>query len=147
VEVNFALKIAGALSFSDAGFSNDGRAPAAAVCVAPVFAGEVFPGAAGVWAPARMLADRTMIVAIAFMMTDCTKRRADWGTNIPITCMMLADGHVYSSHGIAGSLTLDASMCIGACLLAWWLLSKFDRRSFRTGLEIPEVAEILPQQN
>ena len=60
-------------------------------------------------------------------------------TNIPITYMMLADGHVYSAHGIAGSFTLDASICIGACLLAWRLLSNFDRKTFRANPQIPEV--------
>lgn len=60
-------------------------------------------------------------------------------TNIPITYMMLADGHVYSGHGIAGSFTLDASICIAACLLAWWLLSKFDRKSYRADPQIPQV--------
>jgi len=67
--------------------------------------------------------------------------------NIPVAYMMVADGRAYSAHGIAGSFGLDASVCIGACLLAWWLLSKFDRRSFRTSLEIPEVAEILRREN
>ncbi len=60
-------------------------------------------------------------------------------TNIPITYMMLADGHVYAAHGIAGSFTLDASICIGTCLLAWRLLSKFDRKTFRADPQIPEV--------
>ena len=64
-------------------------------------------------------------------------------TNIPITYMMLADGHVYSTHGIAGSFTLDASICIGACLLAWRLLSKFDRKPYRATLQIPEIVEAL----
>jgi PAT family beta-lactamase induction signal transducer AmpG len=62
-------------------------------------------------------------------------------TNIPITYMMPADGHVYSTHGITGSFTVDASVCIGACLLAWWLLSKFDRKTYRA--QIPEFAEAI----
>ncbi len=46
-------------------------------------------------------------------------------TNIPVTYMMVADGHGYSARGIAGSFGLDASISIGACFLAGLLLSKF----------------------
>jgi len=63
--------------------------------------------------------------------------------NIPVTYMMLADGHVYSAYGIVGSFTLDASICIGGCLLAWRLLSKFDRKPYRAALQIPDVIEAL----
>ncbi|MES2219424.1 MAG: MFS transporter [Acidobacteriota bacterium] len=64
-------------------------------------------------------------------------------TNIPITYMMVADGHIYAIHGIAGSFTLDASICIVTCLLAWRLLSKFDRKPYRAEPRIPKVAEAL----
>lgn len=67
--------------------------------------------------------------------------------NIPITYMMIADGHAYASHGIAGSLGMDASISIGACLLAGLLLSKFDRGTLRLSAPIPEVAEILRQES
>ncbi len=64
-------------------------------------------------------------------------------TNIPITYMMLADGHAYSAHGIAGSFTLDASICIGTCLLAWRLLAKFDRKTYLANPQIPGVVGAL----
>jgi len=75
VVVNLALKIAGALALSDTGFSSEGRGPAAAVWPALVLAGAVF--GVGVWDWARRLAHTTMAVAIAFIITDCTKRRGD----------------------------------------------------------------------
>ena len=68
-------------------------------------------------------------------------------TNIPVTYMMVADGHGYSARGIAGSFGLDASISIGACFLAGLLLSKFDRRTFGASPKLPEVADALQQEN
>jgi PAT family beta-lactamase induction signal transducer AmpG len=67
-------------------------------------------------------------------------------TNVPVAYMMLADGHAYSARGIAGSFGLDASICIGSCLLAGLLLSKFDRRTARAIPQFPEVADALHQE-
>lgn len=68
-------------------------------------------------------------------------------TNIPITYMMLADGRAYSARGIAGSLSLDASISIGACLLAGLLMSKFDRSYFRVSAHAPGNADALQQES
>jgi PAT family beta-lactamase induction signal transducer AmpG len=68
-------------------------------------------------------------------------------TNIPVTYMMVADGHGYSTRGMAGSFGLDASISIGACFLAGLLVSKFDRRTFRASPKLPEVADALQQEN
>jgi hypothetical protein len=61
--------------------------------------------------------------------------------------MMVADGHAYAAHGISGSLGLDAAICIGTCLLAGILLSKFDRNSFRAIPQLPEITGALPQED
>jgi hypothetical protein len=55
-------------------------------------------------------------------------------TNIPVTFMMVADGHGYSARGIAGSFGLDASISIGACFLAGLLLLRFDRKMNRRSI-------------
>jgi len=68
-------------------------------------------------------------------------------TNIPVAYMMVVDGHAYAAHGIAGSFGLDASVCIGACLLAGLLLSKFDRGSLRASSQLPGIAAALPQED
>ena len=68
-------------------------------------------------------------------------------TNLPVTYMMLADGHVYSAHGIEGSFTLDASICIAACLLAWWLLLKLGRKTDGAGLQMREADEALQAED
>jgi MFS transporter, PAT family, beta-lactamase induction signal transducer AmpG len=47
-------------------------------------------------------------------------------TNVPVTYVMLADGHAYSLGGIPGMFVIDAMIGIVTCLLAGFLLAKFD---------------------
>jgi hypothetical protein len=68
-------------------------------------------------------------------------------TNISVMYMMLAGGRAYAAHGIAGSLSLDASISIGACLLAGLLMSKFDRSHFRARAQAPGNADALQQES
>ena len=54
-------------------------------------------------------------------------------TNVPVTYMMVADGHSYSSVGIAGTFAIDASAGIAACTVAGILLARFDSKASRPG--------------
>jgi hypothetical protein len=56
-------------------------------------------------------------------------------TNVPVTYMIVADGHIYSIAGIAGTLAIDASMGIAACIVAGILLAKFVSKASRSGVE------------
>jgi PAT family beta-lactamase induction signal transducer AmpG len=49
-------------------------------------------------------------------------------TNVPVTCMVVLDGHAYSIAGIAGSLSVDAAISIVTCLIAGLLMPRFDRK-------------------
>jgi PAT family beta-lactamase induction signal transducer AmpG len=68
-------------------------------------------------------------------------------TNIPVAYMLVLDGRAYAAHGIAGSFGLDAALCVGACLLAGILLSKFDRMSFKAIPQLPEAVDAQRQEN
>lgn len=48
-------------------------------------------------------------------------------TNVPVTYMMVADGRAYSAAGIGGLLSADATISIGACVLAGLLMARFGR--------------------
>ena len=61
-------------------------------------------------------------------------------TNIPVTYMMVADGRAYSAAGIAGTLSVDASISIAACLVMGILLSKFDRKVSGAPIQPRELA-------
>lgn len=50
-------------------------------------------------------------------------------TNVPVTYVMLIDGHSYTAGGIRGIFTVDAAIGIGTCIIAGVLLAKFDRRA------------------
>lgn len=50
-------------------------------------------------------------------------------TNVPVTYVMLIDGHAYTSGGIRGIFAVDAAIGIGTCIIAGLLLAKFDRRA------------------
>jgi MFS transporter, PAT family, beta-lactamase induction signal transducer AmpG len=52
-------------------------------------------------------------------------------TNVPVTCVALADGHAYSRAGITGMLFTDAAIGIFTCLLAGLMLARFDSRAVR----------------
>ena len=56
-------------------------------------------------------------------------------TNVPVTYMMVADGHTYSISGISGILAIDGSMGIAACIMAGILLARFDSKASRPGDE------------
>ena len=53
-------------------------------------------------------------------------------TNIPVTYVMLIDGHSYTAGGIRGIFTIDACMGIGTCIIAGMLLARFDRSAVAT---------------
>lgn len=61
-------------------------------------------------------------------------------TNIPVTYMMVADGHAYSAAGIVGTFSADASISIAACLLMGILLSKFARKESSATVQPREAA-------
>lgn len=50
-------------------------------------------------------------------------------TNVPVTYVMLLDGHAYTAGGIRGIFAADAAIGIGTCIVAGLLLAKFDRRA------------------
>ena len=50
-------------------------------------------------------------------------------TNVPVTYVMLIDGHAYTAGGIRGIFAVDASIGIATCIIAGALLAKFDRRA------------------
>src|SRR5438046_6691794 len=121
---NCALKSAGALALSDAGVSRDGRGPAAE-WAAPVFEGAPLAGAAlgaGVWAWTKRFAHRTMMVAIAFMITDCTKRRGGSGRQRRQKCRFQ----------VTALPTFRA-----ASMLPWSNIRHSKRRPIQAGLAIP----------
>ena len=63
-------------------------------------------------------------------------------TNVPVTYMMLVDGRAYSPGGVTGTLAVDASISIAACLLMGLLLSKFDGKPFKSAEEVSIVSEL-----
>lgn len=56
-------------------------------------------------------------------------------TTVPVTYMIVLDGPAYSLGGVTGTLALDASIGIAACLLTGFLLSKLDRKPFKPAVE------------
>lgn len=62
-------------------------------------------------------------------------------TNVPITYILVADGHGYSFAGLAGLFATDALIGIAACLLAWVILRRFCPEGFRAGAEVAPTAE------
>jgi len=50
-------------------------------------------------------------------------------TNIPVTYVMLVDGHAYTAGGIRGILAVDAGIGIATCIIAGALLARFDQRA------------------
>lgn len=65
-------------------------------------------------------------------------------TNIPVTSVMLIDGHSYTAAGIRGIFTVDACVGIGTCIIAATLLARFDRSPNAAppiNLELVEAAD------
>ena len=63
-------------------------------------------------------------------------------TNIPVTYMMVADGHGYAMGGIAGTLAMDAGIGIIACMLLGLLLYWLPGRAFGAGAIEPLAASL-----
>ncbi len=68
-------------------------------------------------------------------------------TNVPVTLVMLADGHAYSAAGIRGTLATDALIGITTCLLAGLLLARFDRVMRGPAAGSARLTEALPEEN
>lgn len=66
-------------------------------------------------------------------------------TNLPLTYMMVIDGHAYSLGGVAGSFAADAGISIVICLLVGGLLYRLRGGSF--GSAQPAAEALLPQQD
>lgn len=62
-------------------------------------------------------------------------------TNVPITYVLVADGHGYSLAGLAGLYATDALIGIATCTLAWVTLKRFYPEVFRAGAETVLTAE------
>jgi MFS transporter, PAT family, beta-lactamase induction signal transducer AmpG len=62
-------------------------------------------------------------------------------TNIPVTYMMVADGHGYARGGVAGSLAVDAGIGIITCLLLGLLLYRLPGKTFGAGPIEPTAIE------
>jgi len=67
-------------------------------------------------------------------------------TNVPVTSMMVVDGRAYSPGGVTGTLAVDASIGIAACLLMGFLLSKLDHKQSKPAVERVSLASELLQQ-
>lgn len=68
-------------------------------------------------------------------------------TNVPVTYVMIADGHAYNAAGIAGTLGADAAIGIGTCLLAGLLLAKFDARPRAAEVVGAELMDAVQEEN
>src|SRR5579884_2801671 len=87
------------------------------------------------------------ITAMAMSQTFGLSCSARWLTcgSVPVTYMMVADGRAYSLGGVTGTLAVDASISIAACLLMGLLLSKLDRKPSKPAVERVSLAGELPQ--
>ena len=63
-------------------------------------------------------------------------------TNIPVTHMMVADGHGYAMGGVAGTLAMDAGIGIIACMLLALLLYRLPGKVFGAGAIEPLGASL-----
>ena len=68
-------------------------------------------------------------------------------TNIPVAYMMIADGHAYAVAGVAGSLTVDASIGIVACLLAGILLTRFGSQKADLSVQGADLVDAVQEEN
>jgi PAT family beta-lactamase induction signal transducer AmpG len=64
-------------------------------------------------------------------------------TNIPVTYMMVADGHAYAAAGIHGAFAADAAISILTCVVAGVLLARFGRRAEGARVELQEEAQVV----
>ena len=64
-------------------------------------------------------------------------------TNIPVTYMMVADGHAYAAAGIHGAFAADASISILTCVVAGVLLVRFGGRARGAKVELRDAAEVV----
>ena len=64
-------------------------------------------------------------------------------TCIPVTYMMVADGHAYAAAGIHGAFAADASISILTCAVAGVLLARFGRVAKDRVVAVQEAAEVV----
>jgi PAT family beta-lactamase induction signal transducer AmpG len=62
-------------------------------------------------------------------------------TNVPMICMMVADGRAYSVAGVVGTFAFDAATGILTCLVAAIMLARFDSKDFSS--EVPDLASTI----
>ena len=67
-------------------------------------------------------------------------------TNVPLTFMMLIDGHAYSYGGAAGSFAADAGISIATCLIIGTVLYRLSGKAFGAGHPAVDALHPLPQQ-
>jgi MFS transporter, PAT family, beta-lactamase induction signal transducer AmpG len=63
-------------------------------------------------------------------------------TNVPITYILVTDGHGYGLGGVAGLFATDALIGIVACSLAWLILKRYCPEGFGAGAEVALPAEV-----
>jgi len=68
-------------------------------------------------------------------------------TNVPMICMMVADGRAYSVAGVAGTFAFDAMIGIATCLLAAILLARFDSTGFSSGVPDSRPTAAMQEEN
>ena len=68
-------------------------------------------------------------------------------TNVPLTAMMLIDGHAYSYGGVAGSFAADAGISIATCLIIGTVLYRLSGKAFGAGPPAVEALQTLPQED
>jgi PAT family beta-lactamase induction signal transducer AmpG len=68
-------------------------------------------------------------------------------TNIPLTAMMLVDGHAYTFGGVAGSFAADAGISIATCLIIGTVLYRLSGKAFGSGQPSVEALQPVPQED
>jgi PAT family beta-lactamase induction signal transducer AmpG len=68
-------------------------------------------------------------------------------TNLPVTYMLLADGHAYARAGIVGTFAVDASIGIVTCLLAGILLAKFDSKASASSVQSAQLIDAMHEDS
>ena len=68
-------------------------------------------------------------------------------TNVPATLVMLTDGHAYTRAGITGEFATDAVIGIATCLLAGFMLARFDSGRDRFATPTMRIVSPLEEEN